>query len=352
MKILVIAPPPEGRGPVSKFTPILIKELIKKGYIADSLFRKRNDEKTLFLSRVIERIKDFFIIMPHLKKEYDVIVLNTAHDYKTLLRDLPLLFFSFLMGCRMILQFHGSDLSKLNSSLFFRRWTGIELKMGKGALLLSTEELCVWQKYWPDINFQVVHNPLPPMPPYETKGIRDRSEPVFLFAGRIIKEKGVFELAKAFSKVVTKKKCSLIIAGDGLELPKLRDTIKELCIDNYVTFTGHVTGDGLWKLYQQADAFVFPSFSEGQPTVLMEAAHFGLPIIATNIRAVKDIFQDGVNGYFIPLHRPDLLEKKMLQLLTEPEVSERMKAANLQLINRFNADAIVSRYLAALKKLK
>jgi glycosyltransferase involved in cell wall biosynthesis len=124
-----------------------------------------------------------------------------------------------------------------------------------------------------------------------------------LFVGRIIREKGVFELLSAFDKLSEKKEqydITLWFAGDGKEMNQLREEAKNRKSDA-IQLLGYVKGSDLERLYSKAYMMVLPTFwEEGFPYVVIEAMRAGLPIITTPTGVLPDIIQDSINGIIVP----------------------------------------------------
>ena len=119
-----------------------------------------------------------------------------------------------------------------------------------------------------------------------------------LFVGRISTLKGCKELAKSFCETQHKNpkvKIILHIAGEGE--PIYVNWIKELISDqgflDQVKFYGRVSfGEELFSLYKKANVFVLPSYTEGFPRVLWEAALFATPIVVTGVGGIPYILED------------------------------------------------------------
>ncbi len=80
-----------------------------------------------------------------------------------------------------------------------------------------------------------------------------------------------------------------------------------------------------WKaLYQQADIFVMPSYSEGLPQVFMEAIGFGLPVVATNLPQIEEVIIDGVTGFMIPPGNRHELAQRLKTLIENPTLRLEM----------------------------
>nr|WP_274517507.1 glycosyltransferase [Fortiea contorta] len=93
------------------------------------------------------------------------------------------------------------------------------------------------------------------------------------------------------------------------------------------------------RLYQQADMFVMPSYSEGLPQVFMEAMTAGLPVISTNLPQMQEVIDDGVTGFLIPPGNRDKLAQKMQILIDNPELRIAMGNKAKQVSHlRFDAE--------------
>jgi len=151
---------------------------------------------------------------------------------------------------------------------------------------------------------------------------------IVLFVGQLNKEKGVYYLLKAISKIISKS-CSrkdfrVIIIGAGAEKENLLNLSKQLGIINILTFAGTVTGELLTKWYSLANLFVLPSLTEGRPNVINEAMASECSIVATNIRGIPEQIKDGYNGFLVEPKNADMLAEKISYLLNNETEMVRM----------------------------
>lgn len=138
----------------------------------------------------------------------------------------------------------------------------------------------------------------------------------FLFSGRVVPEKGLDELIRAFAKVQTEKK--LVIAGDCRATPRYEKHLRALAVDDpRVMLTGFVSGDVLRALYQHAYVFVMASHTEGMPLALLEAMRYGCCCLTSDIAGCTSVLQGA--GETFPMGNVDALREKLTFLLQHPE---------------------------------
>lgn len=137
-----------------------------------------------------------------------------------------------------------------------------------------------------------------------SKVVRVFSRPVrVLFASRMIKEKGVIELVQA-AKILKQRQVDVefIFAGDIYpENPSslTKEEIHDIAKSGLITYLGHV--HDMPNLIAGVDMVVLPSYREGSPKILLEAAASGKPIVATDIAGCRGIVCPQVNGILVPV---------------------------------------------------
>ena len=147
-------------------------------------------------------------------------------------------------------------------------------------------------------------------------------EPIkFLFIGRLLKEKGVFELIEAIRLV--KKKYPLVhftILGeiDAENMGALKQqTLDQLVKENLFEYPGYVLNVKDW-IYESS-VFVLPSYREGVPRSTQEAMAIGRPIITTDVPGCRETVIDGINGFLVPKWNIQALADKMCYFIEHPE---------------------------------
>ncbi|PIQ73326.1 hypothetical protein COV58_03170 [Candidatus Roizmanbacteria bacterium CG11_big_fil_rev_8_21_14_0_20_36_8] len=130
--------------------------------------------------------------------------------------------------------------------------------------------------------------------------------PFFLYVGNFYPHKNVGRLVEAFKRSRQKSKL-LLVGPDNMFAKKLKDQIKTSRIEN-IEFMHDAKIDDLVYLYKNAKALVNPSLSEGFGLPLIEAVHFGCPIIASNIPVFHELMGDGYVS-FDPFNVNDIADK-------------------------------------------
>ena len=146
------------------------------------------------------------------------------------------------------------------------------------------------------------------------------NDKVFIFVGRFVGDKGTNELVAAFEKLHREfEKISLLLVGFFEEKldPLAATTIKKIKEHPKIFNAGYQYD--VRPFFAYADILVFPSYREGFPNVVLQAAAMGLPAIVTNINGCNEIIKEGVNGYIIPVRNKEVLYQKMKNMLLNEE---------------------------------
>ena len=229
------------------------------------------------------------------------------------------------------------------------------VRLFDAGLFLSSEEQKEWQQFYPEGQFFVVSNPfIPAVLEHKpcNKVIDSKKIPIFLFVGRLIREKGIYDLIEAASLLKPVMKFKMVIVGAGVEETAIKLKIVDADLENEVILTGYLHGEELVNTYEQADIFILPTFwKEGFPTVIAEAMSFGLPIITTTIRGNNDHLKEGKNALFIPPKDSAALILAIKKLVDDEELYSRISNANLEKVKCFAPMEVAEKYLFILDQL-
>ncbi|HEY5203982.1 MAG TPA: glycosyltransferase, partial [Roseiarcus sp.] len=170
---------------------------------------------------------------------------------------------------------------------------------------------------------------------------------------RVTREKGVLDLLKTAELVhQVHPSVRFLIVGPRQSEGPFAVTDAELApYSEYVIATG--SRRDVPSLLAMSDVFAFPSdYGEGIPRALMEAALCGMPIVTTDKTGCTEVIRDGWNGYVTPARNSRAMADRILELLNDRAVGQRMGARGPDLIkSTFSLDEIVSQHAALYERL-
>ena len=144
-------------------------------------------------------------------------------------------------------------------------------------------------------------------------------EPVLGFVGELREKKGLKPLLLAYAQISKKRAVTLLIVGEIRqgEDQKVFDGFKQANPDLNIVVTGYIPRGDLPAYYSLIDVFVHPSLRDGMPNAVLEAMACEKVVIATAVGGIKDIVQDGKNGFLVNVNNVDMLAGKVLYILDE-----------------------------------
>jgi glycosyltransferase involved in cell wall biosynthesis len=160
---------------------------------------------------------------------------------------------------------------------------------------------------------------------------------IILFVGQVIERKGIEYLIRAIPHIINKTSkrdfVIMVIGSEALSggfLGKAKKIAKNLKVEKFIIFTGKIPLDELINAYKSASIFVLPSFSEGLPTVILEAMYFNLPVISTDIPGIRDHCK-GVSLLVQPKDEK-ALAAAIIELLDNTELAKELSKQGKKLV--------------------
>lgn len=139
-----------------------------------------------------------------------------------------------------------------------------------------------------------------------------------LFVGRPDKRKGIDFLLQAMPRVVEKvPDVHLHIGGTGKGLEIRKRYVKDRHIERNVTFLGFIPEDRLNHWYNRVQCVIVPSVFEGFGLTVLEAMAAGTPVIATDVDSLRDLVEDGEDGYLVTYGDVPMLADRIISLLKD-----------------------------------
>jgi glycosyltransferase involved in cell wall biosynthesis len=308
-------------------------------------------------SQLIEKVNKNFIIF---RVPYISIIGNVFHNFVVLfltLRINPQIIFDqgifgfgllarLTTGKPYIVYGRGTDVYRICSSkgvkgFILKRFAKIILKQASLAIALS-ENMKTSMKQILNRQIVVLTNGvnLEEIKLNAAKKQEKFGEKQLLFVGNVRPIKGVEYLIEAMQIVAKKQPTArLVIVGSynpdfARKIPRnLREKI---------LLKGFVENKNIPSLMKNSDIFILPSISEGIPNVVLEAMAVGLPIVATRVGGVPELIKDAENGFLVPARSSEQLAEKILLLLNDENLRERISQNNLNASKKYDINKITS----------
>lgn len=171
-------------------------------------------------------------------------------------------------------------------------------------------------------------------------------------ANRFIPHKRIPMIIDAFNAVKTEHtELILIGGGDAGEVAVVKKKIQALGIETSVTLTGVLSSAEVYKIFQDASFYVSASLEEGFPNVFIEAMHYALPIVATDVGGSNELVVDGKTGFLVPPHETGALAEKMRMLISNAALRKRMGENAYERSKFFNLEHRIGEFISLYERL-
>lgn len=173
----------------------------------------------------------------------------------------------------------------------------------------------------------------------------DTKRPRALYVGRVDPEKSISNVINAFELALKNvPEAELLIVGDGIDKAHLEELAKEKGLGGNVRFLGRVMPPDLYDLYRTGDLFVTASETETQGIVLIEAAATGLPLVAVDAGAVKEVCKTRKNGVLCKPGDVAAMSRAMVRILTDKELKQKYSEGSLEIAKKHDINRTLSRF--------
>ena len=169
---------------------------------------------------------------------------------------------------------------------------------------------------------------------------------------RLLRDKGIYEFVEA-ARRLSGRGYEFLVAGEadpGNPAAVPRSEVEDWQRAGLVQVLGHV--DDMPTLFRSVDLVVLPSYREGLPRALVEAAACALPLVTTDVPGCREVVDDGVNGLLVPVRDPGALTRAIERMRAEPKLAQLFgQKARQKAIERFDQKAIVEATLSTYAEL-
>jgi glycosyltransferase involved in cell wall biosynthesis len=183
----------------------------------------------------------------------------------------------------------------------------------------------------------------------------EKSQPTFLMVSRLLKDKGVYEFVEAARQVkeLHPKARFQLLGRRDVRNPNVvpESDIESWRNQGLVSWSGEVTD--VRPIMAKSDVVVLPSYREGIPRALLEAAAMAKPIITTDAVGCREVVDDEVNGLLVPVKDAPALAGAMERMINDPEMRKRMGKAGRKKVEReFDEKIVIKKILEVYDKGK
>lgn len=297
------------------------------------------DKPTKFRYHILHFKKMFDFISEIRKRRISIVHINSGLTQKSLFRDGIFSLLARTLCCKTCFLIHGwkiDEFEKISNSSIKKKLLLVLLKkqniIGVSASQFKKELLCLGIKSDNIFLFSTMVEKDKYFPKRK-KHKNGGADKIIFCANPLRKEKGIYELLNAIPSIVkTHQDVKFVIIGGGGILHELMEESKRLNICEHIRFVGYISTEEKINIFQNSHILLFPSYTEGFPSTILEAMASGLSIVATPVGGIADCVIDGKNGYIINSMPPDPNEiaSKVIRLIENPKLLKKMRKKNLE----------------------
>jgi phosphatidylinositol alpha-1,6-mannosyltransferase len=177
--------------------------------------------------------------------------------------------------------------------------------------------------------------------------------PLVVFLGRVVEEKGVLDLVRAFATIRGRFPTSrLTVVGRGNDCDAVSQLAVSLGLDDSVDQPGWTVPSEVVNWFTAADVVVAPSWFEAQGLSVMEAQAAGAAVVATNVGGIPDVIEDGRTGILVEPRDPEALAAAVISLLDDPARAAAIgRRAGEQATHRFSREATAQAFASLYQRV-
>jgi glycosyltransferase involved in cell wall biosynthesis len=271
-----------------------------------------------------------------------IVYIPIAQNTFAYLRDGLFILVGKVFKTRVVVHLHGSYFRNFydQSPGYIKKFIDVTLRACDGAIVLGDKLRWIFEEWLPPDRIFVLPNFVVFQESQNFQKQGHKEQKVLTYLGNLYESRGIFDLLEAIKMVNEKSKGEFIlqVAGKFVDDPFTSLTCETIQrkFDEYVkalkgavVYLGQITAaEDKFHLLKNTDLFVFPSWYEGQPLVILEAMAAGCPVISTkDVGVIDETVIDGVTGILVEKQNPEKLAEAISFLLKNPELLTQMGKA-------------------------
>ncbi len=328
--ILQLAPPIHGASMINGY--LVSSDLINQNFNLEII--------NLQFNKSIKKLEKFSIAKVFKALGYTFTIVNKMAGFKpdlvyftistkgfSFYRDALYLFIIKLCRCKIVLHFHSKGLNPDAHGNFIKKFLYSLILKNSSNICLSTRLRTDIEKVSGSVPY-VVPNGIPEFSNHVSDYIPEANTiPVILYLSNYIESKGILILIEALG-ILKKQNYSfnarLVGAPGDIDVEMMNKLILINNLSSSVNVTGPLYNENKLAEFRKADMFVFPTFNDAFPLVLLEAMQFRLPVISTFEGGIPDMIRNNVNGILVEKKNAVMLADKIAGLLVNPPLRKSM----------------------------
>ncbi|HUT96487.1 MAG TPA: glycosyltransferase family 4 protein [Candidatus Paceibacterota bacterium] len=176
-------------------------------------------------------------------------------------------------------------------------------------------------------------------------------EKTFLFVHWLSKRKGadmIVPIVRHLNQDFQLKSVDykLLVIGDGPYKDDLSREVEENKLKSVIKILGPVPNEDIIEYYKKTDIFIMPSMEEGFPRVLLEAMAMGVPYVASDVGAVREISAETAQRFLVKSGDVEMFAHKIENLLSDQKVYEAFRKEELQKVKEYSLEKVVNKFIA------
>ncbi len=172
-----------------------------------------------------------------------------------------------------------------------------------------------------------------------------------LFVGTLLERKGIFVLVET-AKLLLKQMDNFVVTyvGAGPLAGELARSIDDAGLSDYVELKGGVYNESnLWREYDAADIFVFPTYAEGFPRVILEAMARGLPVVSTRVSGIPGLVKD--HALLVSPGSPYEVAEAILKVIDDPMLRRNLIRGGREIARQYTLEETTRRRAEAIRSV-
>jgi len=167
-----------------------------------------------------------------------------------------------------------------------------------------------------------------------------------LFIHWLSKRKGADMIVPIMNNLKLRiKNLKLVVIGEGPYKDKLLEEIKENRLEEFIEILGGIPHKQITDYYSMANIFLMPSMEEGFPRVLLEAMASGIPYVASDVGAVREISPEAAQKFLVKPGDVEMFVNKIETLLSDKKVYDKFRKEELKKVKEYSLEKIIDKFI-------